>query len=163
MLVLARSSTADGEWLHVRLPVRPNGTTGWIRREAAAELRVVRRALVLDRARLTGRLVRDGTEVLWSGPIGIGTERWPTPAGRFYVRSRFVPPWGDPLYGSFLIETSALAPNPPWPGGDFIAVHGTNRPELLPGRVSKGCVRVHDDDVLELRKLLPVGAPVRIL
>jgi L,D-transpeptidase catalytic domain len=163
VLVLARCATRDSEWLHVRLPVRPNGSTGWIRRNAAGELREVRRALVVDRAALTARLLRDGSEELWSGPIGIGAPGWPTPAGRFYVRVRYVPQREHPLYGSFAFRTSGCVDRVPWPGADFVAVHGTNRPDLLPGHVSKGCIRVLDQDVLELRKLLPIGAPVRIV
>lgn len=163
VLVLARRTTAEGEWLHVRLPIRPNGSTGWIPREAADELRVVRRALVVDLSALTARLLRDGSEELWAGPIGIGSPAWPTPTGRFYIRARYVPPPDDPLYGSFLFRTSGCVSSPPWPGADHVAIHGTNRPDLVPGRVSKGCIRVHDEDVLKLRRLLPMGAPVRIV
>jgi len=49
-----------------------------------------------------------------------------------------------------------------WPGGGFIGIHGTDAPQLLPGRVSHGCIRLRNEDILRLRKLMPVGTPVTI-
>jgi hypothetical protein len=162
VLVLERSSTAAGEWLHVRLPVRPNGVTGWVPARSLGRLRHLRRSLRVDVDAKTAMLLRDGQE-LWSGPIGVGAERWPTPRGRFYVRARVRRMPSAPLYGAFAFCTSALAPVPPWPYGDFVAVHGTNRPELVPGAFSKGCIRLRDEDILELRELMPLGTPISIV
>jgi lipoprotein-anchoring transpeptidase ErfK/SrfK len=50
-----------------------------------------------------------------------------------------------------------------WPAGGFVGVHGTNQPELVPGRVSHGCIRLRNEDILRLARLLPVGTPVKIL
>jgi lipoprotein-anchoring transpeptidase ErfK/SrfK len=50
-----------------------------------------------------------------------------------------------------------------WPGGGFIGIHGTNQPEILPGRVSHGCVRMPNPAVLRLARLMPLGTPVTIL
>ncbi len=48
-----------------------------------------------------------------------------------------------PVYGPLAFGTSARsAVLTDWPGGGFIGIHGTNEPELLPGRVSHGCVRL---------------------
>jgi lipoprotein-anchoring transpeptidase ErfK/SrfK len=44
----------------------------------------------------------------------------------------------------------------------FVGIHGTDRPELLPGRVSHGCVRMRNEDIVELGRLMPVGTPVEI-
>jgi lipoprotein-anchoring transpeptidase ErfK/SrfK len=49
-----------------------------------------------------------------------------------------------------------------WPGGGFVGVHGTNEPQLIPGRISHGCVRLRNEDILRLARLLPVGTPVTI-
>jgi lipoprotein-anchoring transpeptidase ErfK/SrfK len=68
-----------------------------------------------------------------------------------------------PLYGAFAFCTNGFVPTPAWPGGDLVAIHGTNRPELVPGAHSKGCIRVRDADVLQLRKLMPLGTPVSIV
>jgi lipoprotein-anchoring transpeptidase ErfK/SrfK len=47
-------------------------------------------------------------------------------------------------------------------GGDGrVGIHGTNQPQLIGERVSHGCVRLNNDDVLRLVDMqLPLGAPV---
>ena len=50
-----------------------------------------------------------------------------------------------------------------WPGGGVVGVHGTNEPELIPGRPSHGCVRLRNDKILRLVALMPIGTPVRIV
>jgi lipoprotein-anchoring transpeptidase ErfK/SrfK len=49
-----------------------------------------------------------------------------------------------------------------WPGGAFVGVHGTSLPQLLPGRVSHGCVRMPNASILKLARLMKVGTPVSI-
>ena len=43
-----------------------------------------------------------------------------------------------------------------------MGIHGTNEPALLPGRVSHGCIRVPNWNIVELKRLMPVGTPVWI-
>jgi lipoprotein-anchoring transpeptidase ErfK/SrfK len=43
-----------------------------------------------------------------------------------------------------------------------VGIHGTNQPELIPGRPSHGCVRVPNAKIVRLVKLMPVGTPVLI-
>jgi lipoprotein-anchoring transpeptidase ErfK/SrfK len=49
-----------------------------------------------------------------------------------------------------------------WPGGGIIGIHGTNQPELIPGRISHGCVRVPNRKINRLRKLMSLGTPIEI-
>ncbi len=161
-VVLDRECTIGEEWLRVELPVAPNGTTGWVRRETLGELRTTERQLVVDTTSLRATLLRGDAE-LWTAPIGVGMPDWPTPTGTFYVRARMVPSPSTPLYGAFAFVTSCIAPQEPWPGGIYLGIHGTNRPERIPGRVSMGCVRLRDSDVLQLRPMLPLGARVTIV
>jgi lipoprotein-anchoring transpeptidase ErfK/SrfK len=44
-------------------------------------------------------------------------------------------------------------------GGEY-AIHGTNRPELVGGFVSHGCIRMYDADIRELYRLVAVGTRV---
>jgi lipoprotein-anchoring transpeptidase ErfK/SrfK len=37
-----------------------------------------------------------------------------------------------------------------------------NQPELIPGRISNGCVRLANDKALRLGRLLRVGTPLTI-
>src|SRR5215204_1541546 len=104
-----------GGWLHVRTPLEPNGTTGWIARNAVDALRTTQRALVVDTQGLSATLLRDG-EVVWSAAIAAGNADWPTPTGDFYVRLRYVPSARTPLYGPFAFVTSGMVAREPWPG-----------------------------------------------
>ncbi len=44
--------------------------------------------------------------------------------------------------------------------GTQYAIHGTNRPDLIGGFVSHGCIRMYNRDISELFRLVPVGTPV---
>jgi lipoprotein-anchoring transpeptidase ErfK/SrfK len=69
----------------------------------------------------------------------------------------------SPFYGPLAFGTSARSSVlTDWPGGGFIGIHGTDAPELIPGRVSHGCIRLRNDDILRLGRLMPVGTPVTI-
>lgn len=148
-------------WVQVRLPRRPNATTGWVPRAALGALRVVRTALEIDRASLRIRLRHDG-HVVWSARVGIGAIGTPTPAGRFYVREKLRNLAGDPLYGPWAIGTSAYSQLTDWPGGGVVGIHGTDQPQLIPGRPSHGCVRLANRDITALVRRLPLGTPIWI-
>lgn len=161
-LVLARYTDASGRrWLKVRLPMRPNGHTGWVRRSALGGLHTVTTFLRVDKHRLRATLFRNGRRV-WHAPVGIGKHGTETPGGRFYVRERLRVPSRDSLYGPLAFGTSAYSKLSDWPGGGVVGIHGTNEPGLIPGRPSHGCVRLRNQDIVRLGKLMPIGTPVRI-
>ena len=164
-LVLALAELRVGghpRWVKVRLPMRPNGTTGWVPRRALGALRAVHTSLRIDRRRLRATLRRRG-RVVWRSPIGVGQRQWPTPGGRFYVRERLIPVDPEGLYGVFAFGLSAYSPVlTDWPGGGMIGIHGTDQPELLPGRVSHGCIRLPNKSIARLRRLMGLGTPVLI-
>jgi L,D-transpeptidase-like protein len=149
-------------WLRIRLPMRPNGTTGWVRRESLGPLRTVRTMLRVNRATLRATLYRDGRRV-WSSPVGIGAASTPTPRGQFWIRSRIRVLRDNPAYGPWAFGTGAYSVLSDWPGGGVIGVHGTDEPQLVPGRPSHGCVRVPNAAIKRLKRLMPVGTPVTIL
>ncbi len=160
--VLTSRTVRGEEWLQVQLPVKPTGATGWIPRSAVGELRQVATWLRIDTGNQRLTLVRDG-KVVFTAPVGVGQKRWPTPKGSFYVRDRLVPKQRGGPYGALAFGTSARSRVlTDWPGGAFIGIHGTNQPGLLPGRVSHGCVRLSDADILRLDDLMPVGTPMTI-
>ena len=99
---------------------------------------------------------------IFQAPIGVGQSAWPTPTGEFYIRNRLTN-YDNPFYGPLAFGTSARsAVLTDWPDGGFVGIHGTNQPELLPGRVSHGCIRMRNEDILELGRLMPIGTPVTI-
>jgi lipoprotein-anchoring transpeptidase ErfK/SrfK len=163
-LVLALARVRDHDqriWVRVRIPALPHRGTAWVRRSALGAYRVVATELVVDRRRLTATLRRDG-RVVFRAPVGIGAAGTPTPAGRFYVRDA-VTRYRSPMYGPIAFGTSARSPTlTDWPGGGFVGVHGTDRPDLIPGRVSHGCIRLRNPDIVRLSRLMPVGTPLTI-
>lgn len=161
-LVLRRWTDPDARsWLEVRIPMRPNGQTGWVPESVLGPLRLVRTRLVVDRRRLRATLYRSGRRI-WRSPVGVGAPSTPTPAGRFWVRERIKVPGPGGLYGPWAFGTSAYSVLSDWPGGGVIGIHGTDQPQLIPGRPSHGCIRVANPAVRQLARLMPIGTPVRI-
>ena len=161
--VLATARRAGHEWRRVRLPVLPNNTTGWVPASALGALRTVHTSLYVDRSRQLLVLYRDGTAI-FRAQIGVGRPGTPTPAGHFYIRDKLTgfPP--GTIYGPLAFGTSGKsAVLTDWPRGGVIGIHGTNEPQLLPGRVSHGCMRMRNHDIKRLAKLLPVGTPLTIV
>jgi lipoprotein-anchoring transpeptidase ErfK/SrfK len=70
---------------------------------------------------------------------------------------------GSTIYGPWAFGTSAYSVLSDWPGGGVVGIHGTDQPELIPGRPSHGCIRVPNRDIHRLARLMPIGTPVRIL
>jgi lipoprotein-anchoring transpeptidase ErfK/SrfK len=163
-MVLALESVHDAGgtlWVRVRLSILPNNSTGWVPRSALGPLRVRTTRLVIDRAFFSATLFRDGAAV-FSTRIGVGTPGWPTPRGEFYVRE-LLTNFGQPFYGPVAFGTSAKSPVPTgYFAGAFIGIHGTSLPELIPGRISHGCIRLRNAAILRLVKLMPLGTPVTI-
>jgi lipoprotein-anchoring transpeptidase ErfK/SrfK len=160
--VLGRRTDAHGRvWVRARLPVLPNGTTGWVPRRALGAYELERHRLVVELESLRATLLRRGRPV-FRAPIGIGADRWPTPRGEFLVRNR-LERYESPRYGPVAFGTSARSATlTDWPAGGFVGIHGTDRPDILPGRVSHGCIRMRNADIVRLARLLPVGTPVTI-
>lgn len=148
-------------WIEVRIPMRPNGRTGWVRRSALGPYYRVRTLLVVNRPRLHATLYGRGRR-LWGAPVGIGKPSTPTPAGRFWIREKFRTPGIGGLYGPVAFGTSDYSVLSDWPGGGIVGIHGTDQPFLIPGRPSHGCIRVRNAAVRRLWRLMPIGTPVRI-
>jgi hypothetical protein len=154
--------SARRTWLHIRLPMRPNGQTGWVPREDLGVLKTVDTMLRVNRSALRATLYRDGRRV-WSSRIGVGTPATPTPAGHFWIRTRLRGLRSSPAYGPYAFGTAAYSKLTDWPGGGVVGIHGTNQPQLIPGRPSHGCVRVPNTAITRLWQLMPVGTPVTIV
>lgn len=162
VLILGRKVAPGGRlWVRVRFPSLPYDDSGWISRRALGGYGVVHTRLVIDLSTLSAKLYRRG-RLVFVAPVGVGKADWPTPLGEFYIRNRLAG-FGDPFYGPVAFGTSARSPVlTDWPAGGFVGIHGTDMPELIPGRISHGCVRMRNADIIELDRLLPVGTPLRI-
>jgi lipoprotein-anchoring transpeptidase ErfK/SrfK len=162
VLILDELDVSRAEvWYRVRLPILPNNSTGWVPRSALGTVTPVYTHLYVDRKSKTATLKKDG-RVIFTTRVGVGEPFWPTPPGQFYIRDKLTN-FHNPFYGPLAFGTSARsAVLTDWPGGGFIGVHGTNEPELIPGRVSHGCVRLRNESLLELARLMHVGTPLTI-
>jgi L,D-transpeptidase catalytic domain len=148
-------------WERVGLAVLPNGTEGWLPRSSLGGWSFVDTHLFVDRRVLTATLVQSG-RVIFRAPVAVGAPGTPTPAGQFYVRDR-LSGFASPMYGPLAFGTNARSPTlTDWPDGGFVGIHGTDQPNLIPGRVSHGCVRLTNAAIIKLGKLMPVGTPVTI-
>jgi L,D-transpeptidase catalytic domain len=162
VLVLDRRRDARGAlWVRARLPILGNNAAGWLPRSALGGYGQVSTHLVVDLAKLTATLYRKGVQV-FEARVGVGKPENPTPTGEFYIRNKLTR-YANPFYGPIAFGTSARSRTlTDWPGGGFVGIHGTNRPDLLPGRVSHGCIRLRNVDILALERLMPIGTPLTI-
>jgi lipoprotein-anchoring transpeptidase ErfK/SrfK len=160
-LVFLVRSRAPG-WEQVRLPVRPNGSTGWVRDRAVT--------LALDPYRVQVSLskplviVWNGSRVVAEERAGVGRSVLPTPHGTYYLVELLKQPDPYGLYGPYAFGLSAFSNVLFSFGGGpgEIGMHGTNNPSALGTDVSHGCIRISNDGITKLALLLPLGTPVQI-
>lgn len=161
VLTLRERIYSDGTvWTEVRLPMRLQ-RTGWVRRSRLDKYRVVHSRIEIDRAQRTVKLFKREL-LVWSAQVAVGSDGHETPAGSFYVRNRLATTDAKGRFGPFAIGLSAQAATD-WPGSRTVGIHGTDRPERVPGTTSDPCVIVTNARIRELFKLAPPGTPVKIL
>jgi len=156
------TATAPG-WIEVYLPVRPNGSSGWVRTsdvdQSFTDLRVV---VHLAAHRLD--LESEGA-VTASYPVGVGRNETPTPGGVFFIKELLKPTNPGGAYGPYAFGLSGfsntITANPSL-GNGVIGLHGTNEPQLVGQDVSHGCIRLRNADITALSSELPLGTPVEI-
>jgi len=152
-----------GPWLKVRVSLRPNGLVAWVKRSEVA-LRTVPNKVVVEvgARRVT---VWHGSQMLMRETVAVGTDRTPTPTGRFFVDGIVQLPYDTGPYGAYQVSVSGFSDVLQSFGGGNgqIALHGTNRPDKLGQAVSNGCVRLDNASITKLAELAPTGTPVVIL
>lgn len=151
----------DG-WARVMLPIRPNGSEGWVR-TADIEIFVVEGRLLVDLTEKTLTYYRGG-EVVLTSTVAVGTDRNPTPTGNFFVTDNVTlanpnSPWGPHALGLSGRSDTITEYN----GGDgIIGIHGTNRPDSIGQAASLGCVRLPNDVITAIHQMVSIGTPVEI-
>jgi hypothetical protein len=160
LAVLGRP-TATG-WLHVELPVRPNGSLGWIPAAGVTLSQTSYHVFVNLQAR--NLVVTSAGRPLLSAPVAVGKPSTPTPPGQTYLWELIRPDNPQGAYGPYIFGlgwfSDAYAI---FNGGDAqIGMHGQDEPWSLGQAVSHGCVRLPNDVITRLAGLLPLGTPVTI-
>ncbi|BFH14922.1 L,D-transpeptidase [Paenibacillus melissococcoides] len=92
----------------------------------------------------------DGNRVVRGYPIGIGKMVTRTPTGEFTIINKQSNPGGP--YGALWMGLSK----------PHYGIHGTNDPSSIGREVSRGCIRMHNADVLQLSSYVPVNTRVTI-
>jgi lipoprotein-anchoring transpeptidase ErfK/SrfK len=159
LAVEGKTGTDGKTWYRISVPMRPNGTYGWIP-ASAASLKPTMSQIVVDRSARTIDVYHRGKHALHA-KVAVGAPGTETPLGDFYVTVTFVPQ-NNPFLGVYALETSAYSKLTEWPGGGLVGIHGTNQPWLLGKAVSHGCIRVSNATARQLKRLAPLGTPIAV-
>ena len=145
----------------VQVPLRPNGTTGWVS-PAAVTVASVSTRLDVDVSERRLTLYRGGREVLHA-TVAVGATATPTPIGRYYVNERLVPRDPSGPFGPGAVGISAFSNVlTGWTQGGPIAIHGTNAPWSIGRAVSNGCIRLPNRVLRRVFRIAIAGTPVVI-
>jgi lipoprotein-anchoring transpeptidase ErfK/SrfK len=157
------TTSNESDWQEVLLPVRPNGSIGWVRNQDVS-LAAHNYRIRVDLADFRLRVLERGITI-FDTVAGVASNNSPTPGGRYYLTELLAPTAPDTVYGSFAYGLSGFSETfETFNGGPGqLGIHGTNSPESLGTAVSAGCIRLHDDDVARLVTFLPLGVPVVVV
>lgn len=150
-----------GTWAEVMVPVRPNGTLGYVdTSQVDLSEHDYRVELDISDRQLT---VYQGTEVITDTSVVVGKDVTQTPTGRFYITDKTdkVP---SSFYGPNILALNGYSEQLDIfdDGVPVIALHGTSRPDQVGQAVSNGCVRLPNEVVSLLNEQLPLGTQVEI-
>jgi lipoprotein-anchoring transpeptidase ErfK/SrfK len=164
LVFLVDGPNAEGPWLPVALPVRPNGTKGWVRSGDVT--------LAQTQYRITVYLTEHRMDITQNGqmvittPVGVGKDGTPTPGGSYYIKELLEPPDPNTVYGPFVFGLSGFSNVIMSFGGvgqGVIGIHGNNDPASIGTDASHGCIRVPNEVITQMTTFLPLGTPVDIV
>jgi hypothetical protein len=152
-------------WVQIRLESRPNGSTGWIPLQNVTLSNTAYHIVIsICRRSLT---LYQGPTAVYSAPVGVGRQQWPTPTGASFVDSIVnTPARQQYIYGpTVLIMGTHSNVFTDFDGGDgTVAIHGyPSDPGSTRGVMSShGCVRAGPDTINAI-KVVPVGTPIDVV
>ena len=94
--------------------------------------------------------LRRNQAVVKTYPIAVGRILHQTPVGEFVIINKAPNPGGP--FGTMWMSLSKK----------HYGIHGTNDPSSIGKAVSRGCIRMHNRDVEELARTVPIGTRVFI-
>jgi len=149
-------------WVEVYLPLRPNGSTGWVKAtDVTLADNPFRIQVLLNEFKL--RVFKDDQQIK-DIPIGVARAATPTPGGLYYTTELEAAPDPSGAYGPYAYGLSGFSDTlTSFNGGPGqLGIHGTNEPSAIGTRVSHGCIRMSNDNITDLAHLLPLGTPVEV-
>ena len=158
--VIAERDVRGNPWVHVLLPDRPNGSTGWLR-ATRVDTSTVRDRIIVRLRKHTLTRYHEGRPIA-RYRVAIGKPSTPTTPGRFFVWARVGYADVQGPYGNFAVGLSGFSQViTDWPGGGRMAIHGTSDQGVAGQDVSNGCIRVFNPLMAKLIDV-PMGATVII-
>jgi lipoprotein-anchoring transpeptidase ErfK/SrfK len=160
------------DWVEVLLPVKPNGSVGWVH---ASDVKISSNTYAIQVSLGNHAItVTDGTAVVYTGPVATGAtdpplpdvgHPTPTPTGKYYLRVLLQAPDPNTVYGPYAYGLSSHSETlDSFEGADAeIGIHGNNDASVLGKSVTHGCVRMDNAAITMLSKRLPLGTPVDIV
>lgn len=127
--------------------------------------------IIIDKPNFTLTVVNEDNETVFQAPVCLGknlgqkTKRGDlkTPEGTFSIKTiENSSRWGHSKsiygggYGPYFMRLRV-------PGNNSIGIHGTNKPETIGQRMSEGCIRLHNEDLVELINFVGLGTEVVVL
>jgi len=149
-------------WLKVQLPMRPNGSSGWVA-QADVTLSTTPYRLVISMSKHRLDVIYEGRRIA-RHDVGVGKVATPTPKGTYYLTELIEPPDPNGAYGPYAFGLSAFSNTlKTFAGGPGqLGLHGTDAPHGLGKDISHGCIRVANTVITQLAGELPLGTPVDI-
>ncbi|MNW52761.1 putative L,D-transpeptidase YkuD [compost metagenome] len=92
----------------------------------------------------------DNNIVVKAYPVGIGKMLTQTPEGEYTIVNKAPNPGGP--FGAYWMGLSR----------PHYGIHGTNDPSSIGHEVSHGCIRMFNEDVVQLASMVPIGTRVTI-
>ncbi len=146
-------------WYRVELPVKPNGSTGWIQ-ASSVSTRTVTYFIRVHQSQFKLDLFNNGA-LQRSFTVAVGAPSTPTPNGNFFVWATQA--WNSAPYAVGIFALSGFSPVlDNWPGGGRAGIHGWQDTSILGTQASHGCVRLGPADFGQLMHAIPLGTPVEI-
>ncbi len=152
----------QGEWHEVLLPIRPNGSTGWVHGDnVTIGTHNYRIEVSLSDFELK---VHNGGNLVFQATVAVARDNAPTPGGRYFITELLQPLEPNTVYGDFAYGLSGFSETfETFNGGPGqLGIHGTNDPDAIGTAASAGCVRLANGDIAHMVTFLPLGTPVTI-
>lgn len=161
-LLVVEGSRSD-EFVKVSLPIRPAGSTAWVRTSLFDWS--TNRVHVEINVSTNTVTVWDDDELIVTTDAVTGSSNRPTPKLTTYVDEKIR--GLNSAYGPWMLSLAAFSESVNVFGANNglpkLAVHGTNAPQLMGQYASNGCIRVPNDIIEILAEKVPVGARVDIV
>ena len=165
LVVRVVQGSRGDEWAKVELPVRPNGSRGWVRTENF-NWSTVSHHILIDVSDRSVTLYEGDDVVATTGAI-VGKSTTPTPTLRGFIVEK-LPNHnrqnGSRVVGDWILMLSFFSEALDSFGGGLprIALHGTHIPDRVGEALSNGCIRIPNNIIEVIARTAPLGTVVNI-